>query len=246
MSVKDKTVIITGGAQGIGLVTALEFLKNGANVAIIDINKEKVSMVIDSHLKFRGQLKGFTADITVKKEVEQVMKEINQTFDKIDVLINNAGITMDAQFKNMTEEQWDRVIDVNLKGAFNFTQQVIHKMIEQESGVILNASSVVGIYGNFGQSNYAASKFGINGLTKTWAKELGKYNIRVNSVAPGFILTDMTKKMPEKVLNSMKDKVSLRTLGTPEDIAKAYVFLASDDAKYITGTVLSVDGGLSL
>lgn len=246
MSVKDKTVIITGGAQGIGLVTALEFLKNDANVAIIDINKEKVSMVIDSHLKFRGQLKGFTADITVKKEVEQVMKEINQTFDKIDVLINNAGITMDAQFKNMTEEQWDRVIDVNLKGAFNFTQQVIHKMIEQESGVILNASSIVGIYGNFGQSNYAASKFGINGLTKTWAKELGKYNIRVNSVAPGFILTDMTKKMPEKVLNSMKDKVSLRTLGTPEDIAKAYVFLASDDAKYITGTVLSVDGGLSL
>ena len=246
MSVKDKTVIITGGAQGIGLVTPLEFLKNGANVAIIDINKEKVSMVIDSHLKFRGQLKGFTADITVKKEEEQVMKEINQTFDKIDVLINNAGITMDAQFKNMTEEQWDRVIDVNLKGAFNFTQQVIHKMIEQESGVILNASSIVGIYGNFGQSNYAASKFGINGLTKTWAKELGKYNIRVNSVAPGFILTDMTKKMPEKVLNSMKDKVSLRTLGTPEDIAKAYVFLASDDAKYITGTVLSVDGGLSL
>ncbi len=143
----------------------------------------------------------------------------------------------------MEEEDWDKVINVNLKGVFLVTQKVAALMKEQGSGVILNASSVVGIYGNFGQTNYAASKFGINGMTKTWAKELGRYKIRVNSVAPGFILSPMTEKMPEKALSMMKEKAVLGTLGTPEDIANAYAFLASDEASFITGTVLNVDGG---
>ena len=169
---------------------------------------------------------------------------IKNQFGRIDILVNNAGITADAQLLKMEEDAWDRVIDVNLKGVFFMTKAVASVMKEQKSGVILNASSVVGLYGNFGQTNYAASKFGINGMTKTWAKELGKYHIRVNSVAPGFILTEMTKKMPEKVLKGMEEKVLLKELGTPEDVANAYSFLASDEARYITGTILSVDGGV--
>src|SRR5699024_8234871 len=170
----------------------------------------------------------------------------------LDILVNNAGVTADAQLLKMEEEQWEKVIDVNLKGAFLMTQAAARHMKEKQTGVILNASSVVGLYGNFGQTNYAASKFGINGMTKTWAKELGRYNIRVNSVAPGFIMTEMTKKMPEKIIKMMTEKIIkmmreksvLKALGEPEDIANAYVFLASEEARFITGTVLSVDGGV--
>jgi|SRR5699024_1484001 len=246
MNLQNKTAIITGGAKGIGLATTTEFLRRGANVAIVDVNEEDIQQAIDVNNKFKDSLVGIVANVTRKIEITKAIDTVSETFGNIDILINNAGVTEDAQFMNMTENQWDTVIDVNLRGPFMFTQLVVEKMIEQKYGVILNASSIVGLYGNFGQSNYAASKFGINGLTKTWAKELGRFNIRVNSVAPGFILTGMTESMPVKVLDSMKDKVSLKRLGLPEDIAKAYSFLASDDAQYITGTVLSVDGGLSI
>jgi len=165
---------------------------------------------------------------------------------KIDILINNAGITRDATFKKMTSEQWSSVLDVNLTGVFNCTKAIVPHMIDREQGRIINTSSVVGLYGNFGQSNYATTKAGLIGFTKTLARELGKHQITVNAVAPGFIATDMIKTIPEKVINLMKEKTPVRRLGTPEDIANAYLFLSSDEAGYISGTVLSVDGALSM
>jgi 3-oxoacyl-[acyl-carrier protein] reductase len=167
-------------------------------------------------------------------------------FGKIDVLINNAGIVQDALVRKMTEQQWDRVIDINLKGVFNCIQGVVNIMIDQGNGVILNASSVVGLYGNFGQTNYAATKAGVIGMTKALAKELGRKGIRVNAVAPGYTMTQMMANVPEKVLQGMKEKTPLQRLANPIDIAYAYLYLASDEANYVTGTVLSVDGGLTI
>lgn len=240
---QDKTAIITGGAQGIGFATVKKMLHEGAKVALVDINQEGIDLAIKELATYDAQIISIVADITDNKNVQTVVDKTIDSFGSIDILINNAGITADAQLLKMEENQWDKVIDVNLKAVFMMTQKVAKYMKEREQGVILSASSVVGLYGNFGQTNYAASKFGIIGMTKTWAKELGKYNIRVNAIAPGFILTDMTKKIPEKILTVMKEKAVLNSLGDPEDIANAYAFLASDEAKFITGTVLSVDGG---
>lgn len=242
MKLRGKTAIVTGGAKGIGLQTVKKFLEEGANVVLLDLNREDIVEAFES-LETSSKLKTFIGDVTNKDDIQQLVSFTKEHFGRIDILVNNAGITADAQLLKMEEEAWDQVIDVNLKGVFLVTQAVAKEMKEQASGVILNASSIVGRFGNFGQTNYAASKFGVIGLTKTWARELGRFNIRVNAVAPGFILTDMTKKMPEKVLNSMKEKSVLKQLGEPEDIANAYAFLASDEAKYITGTVLNVDGG---
>ena len=175
-----------------------------------------------------------------------MIEETVRTYGRVDILVNNAGITQDATLLKMTEKQWDLVIDVNLKGVFNCGQAAANVMVEQGSGVILNATSVVGLYGNYGQTNYAATKWGVIGMTKTWAKELGKKGVRVNAVAPGFILTPMTEKMPEKVLDMMKDKAPIKRLGMPEDIANAYLYLASDEASFVTGTVLEVSGGVVL
>ncbi len=174
--------------------------------------------------------------------IEDTIKE----FGRLDVIVNNAGITMDATLAKMTEEQWDKVIDVNLKGVYNCGQAAAKIMVDQGSGVILNASSVVGLYGNFGQTNYAATKWGVIGMTKSWAKELGRKGVRSNAVAPGFISTPMVMKMPEKVISMMEGKAPLGKLGEPEDIANAYAFLASDEAKFITGAVLEVTGGVVL
>lgn len=240
---EGKTAVITGGGRGIGAASAKKFLAEGANVVIVDVNQEDLDHVVTEAGEQQEHIIDVKADITNKADIDHVLKKTVQTFSKVDIVINNAGITADAQLLKMEEEDWDKVINVNLKGVFLVTQKVAALMKEQGSGVILNASSVVGIYGNFGQTNYAASKFGINGMTKTWAKELGRYKIRVNSVAPGFILSPMTEKMPEKALSMMKEKAVLGTLGTPEDIANAYAFLASDEASFITGTVLNVDGG---
>lgn len=242
MKLRGKTAIVTGGAKGIGLQTVKKFLEEGANVVLLDLNREDIVEAFES-LETSSKLKTFIGDVTNKDDIQQLVSFTKEHFGRIDILVNNAGITADAQLLKMEEEAWDQVIDVNLKGVFLVTQAVAKEMKEQASGVILNASSIVGRFGNFGQTNYAASKFGVIGLTKTWARELGRFNIRVNAVAPGFILTDMTKKMPEKVLNSMKEKSVLKQLGEPEDIANAYAFLASDEAKYITGTVLNVNGG---
>ncbi|WP_100400978.1 3-oxoacyl-[acyl-carrier-protein] reductase [Bacillus sp. FJAT-44742] len=244
MRVSDKVAVITGGARGIGAATALRFVEEGAAVVILDMNEEEIHKTVKELKAKGGTAVGKTVDVTIEKEVELAFKEIYEEFKRIDVVINNAGITADAQLLKMKEEEWEKVINVNLKGVFLVGKTAASYMKEKESGVILNASSVVGIYGNFGQTNYAATKAGVNGLTKSWAKELGRYNIRVNAVAPGFILTPMTEKMPEKVLTVMKEKSPLQTLGTSEDIANAYLFLASNEARFITGTVLSVDGGV--
>ncbi|MBB6443910.1 3-oxoacyl-[acyl-carrier-protein] reductase [Bacillus benzoevorans] len=243
MRLKDKVAIITGASGGIGEVTAKKFALEGAKVVIVDLKKEDVDRTVLDLQRIGCEAIGFDADVTKREQVDQFINDTVAYFGRIDAVINNAGITQDAQLIKMTEEQWDRVIDVNLKGVFNVAQSAAKVMIEQKNGVILNASSVVGLYGNFGQTNYAASKFGINGMTKTWARELGKYGIRVNAIAPGFIATSMTQKMPEKVLEMMKNKSPLKRMGSPEDIANGYAYLASDEASFITGAVISIDGG---
>ncbi|CDF58713.1 3-oxoacyl-[acyl-carrier-protein] reductase [Thermobrachium celere] len=246
MRLNGKVAIITGAARGIGKATAEKFLKEGASVVICDISQEQVDATVNELKAISENIAGIKVDVTNRAEVDEMVRFTLEKFGRIDCLVNNAGITADNTLLKMTEEEWDRVININLKGVFNCGQAVAKVMVDQGSGVILNATSVVGLYGNYGQTNYAATKWGVIGMTKTWAKELGKKGIRVNAVAPGFILTPMTEKMPEKVLEMMKDKAPLKRLGMPEDIANAYAFLASDEASFITGAVLSVDGGIVL
>lgn len=246
MRLLDKVAIITGGGRGIGEATAKKFAKEGAKVVIADINVEDIERTVSEIQAMGGEAMGLTVDVTNTESVNKMIASTVEKYGKLDVLVNNAGITMDATLLKMTEDQWDKVIDVNLKGVYICGQAAAKVMVEQGSGVILNASSVVGVYGNFGQTNYAATKWGVIGMTKTWAKELGKKGVRSNAVAPGFILTPMVKKMPENVLDMMKDKAPLKRLGEPEDIANAYAFLASDEAKFITGAVLEVTGGVVL
>ena len=240
---QNKIAVITGGANGIGKATAQLFLENGATVVIIDLDTNGKQLTDQWNSEgFKAQF--YQANITEYDATIELFEHINKEHGRIDILINNAGITRDASLKKMTIEQWQQVIDVNLTGVFNCTKAVIPYMMPHNSGRILNASSVVGLYGNFGQTNYAATKSGLIGMTKTWARELGKYNITVNAVAPGFINTEMIQAVPEKVLDIMKSKSPLNRLGEVEDIAHAYLFLASDKAGFITGTTLSVDGGL--
>lgn len=246
MRLLDKVAIITGGGRGIGEATAKKFAKEGAKVVIADINVEDIERTVSEIQAMGGETIGLTVDVTNPESVNKMIASTVEKYGKLDVLVNNAGITMDATLLKMTEDQWDKVIDVNLKGVYICGQAAAKVMVEQGSGVILNASSVVGVYGNFGQTNYAATKWGVIGMTKTWAKELGKKGVRSNAVAPGFILTPMVKKMPENVLDMMKDKAPLKRLGEPEDIANAYAFLASDEARFITGAVLEVTGGVVL
>lgn len=243
---KDRVIIITGGARGIGKATALTCGAKGATLAIWDIDETAGRKLVET-LSNTGYPAKFYAANTVNPEAcSKAAAAVFEDFGRIDVLINNAGITRDSSFKKMTHQQWQQVIDVNLTGVFNCTKAVYPYMAEAKYGRIMNASSVVGLYGNFGQSNYAATKAGLIGMTKTWAREFGKYGITVNAVAPGFIATEMTEAMPEAVLAGMREKTPLRRLGQPEDIANAYAFLASEEASFISGTCLSVDGGLIL
>lgn len=244
MRLLDKVAIITGGGRGIGEATAKKFSREGAKVVIADINEDSIKGTVDDISKMGGDVLGLVADVTDQASVKAMIDATIEKYGKLDILVNNAGITMDSTLLKMKEEQWDAVIDVNLKGVYNCGQAAAKVMVEQGSGVILNASSVVGIYGNFGQTNYAATKWGVIGMTKTWSKELGRKGIRVNAVAPGFISTPMVMKMPENVIEMMKGKASLGSLGEPEDIANAYAFLASDEAKFVTGAVLEVTGGV--
>ncbi len=247
MRLKGKIAIITGSGRGIGEATALKFAQEGAKVVVADLVKENVEEVVAKIKNLGGEALGFIVNVTDPESVNKMINATVKQFGKLDIIVNNAGITDDSQFLKMTETQFDKVIAVNLKGVFNCGQAAAKVMANQETGgVILNASSLVGLYGNFGQTNYAATKFGVIGMTKTWAKELGRKNIRVNAVAPGFIITPMTDKMPQNVMDMMLEKTPIRKHGYPEDIANAYAFLASDEAKFITGTVLSVDGGLVL
>lgn len=246
MRLLNKVAIITGGGRGIGEATAKKFVQEGAKVVIADINGEDIDRTVNELISMGGEAMGIVVDVTNSESVNNMVNSTVEKYGKLDILVNNAGITMDATLLKMTEDQWDKVIDVNLKGVYICGQAAARVMVEQGSGVILNASSVVGIYGNFGQTNYAATKWGVIGMTKTWAKELGKKGIRSNAVAPGFISTPMVKKMPENVIEMMKGKAPLGRLGEPEDIANAYAFLASDEAKFITGAVLEVTGGVVL
>ena len=241
-----KVCIVTGAAQGIGEATALKFAAEGATVIVCDRQAEGAELVAQRCRSLGVQALGLVLDVTSREQVNGVIAETMARFRRIDALVNNAGITMDARLQKMTLEQFDRVIDVNLRGVFHCSQAVADVMVAQGCGVILNASSVVGLYGNFGQTNYAASKFGVIGFTKTWSRELGPKGVRVNAVAPGFIETPILNSIPDKVLKEMEDRVPLKRLGKPEEIANVYAFLASDEASYINGAVIEVSGGMTV
>ncbi len=253
MRFKDKVVIVTGGANGIGRSVAEQFAKEGAQVAIWDLADE-AGEKLAADINVRNEIALYRhVNVTQSEDVDTAVEELIGEWGKIDILINNAGILRDSQLvkvkdgelqKRMTDEMFDMVIDVNLRGVFICTRAVAPFMIRQKGGVVLNATSVVGLYGNFGQTNYVATKSGVIGMTKVWARELGRYGVRVNAIAPGFIATEMVMAMPEKILDGMKQHTPLGRLGEPQDIANAYAFLASDQASFISGTVLSVDGGI--
>jgi 3-oxoacyl-[acyl-carrier protein] reductase len=247
---KNRTVIVTGGGAGIGKATAVRFAEAGARVVLCDVSEEAGEAVARS---LGPDARFYKVNVADRGAVQVFVEDVIAKFGRIDVLVNNAGITRDAQLvkmqdgmvaKQMSEADFDLVVGINLKGVFNCSQAVAPFMIQQGGGVILNASSVVGMYGNFGQTNYVATKAGVIGMTKVWARELGRSNVRVNAVAPGFTATEMVMKMPEKVLEAMKVRTPLGRVGQPRDIANAYFFLASDEASFITGAVLCVDGGL--
>lgn len=253
MRFKDKVAIVTGGANGIGRSVVEQFAKEGARVAIWDLADE-AGEALAAEINGRNEVALYKhVDVTQSDDVDAAVEDLVGEWGKIDILINNAGILRDGQLakvkdgelqKRMSDEMFDMVINVNLRGVFICTRAVSPQMIKQKGGVILNASSVVGLYGNFGQSNYVATKAGVIGMTKVWARELGRYGVRVNAIAPGFIATEMVMAMPEKILDGMKQHTPLGRLGEPQDIADAYAFLASDQASFISGTVLSVDGGI--
>lgn len=241
---KQKVALITGAANGIGRATAQAFLSEGATCIAVDINEQALNST-KCDLEVQGyHLHTMVVDVSEFSKVQEAFIRIVEEFGRIDILINNAGILRDRSLIKMSEDEWDAVINVNLKGVFNCGKAAAEHMVNQGSGVILNASSVVGLYGNYGQTNYVATKSGVIGMTKVWARELGSKGVRVNAIAPGFIETDILKDMPEEILQKLAGKAPLKRLGQPEDIANAYVFLASEKASFITGTCLSVDGGV--
>jgi 3-oxoacyl-[acyl-carrier protein] reductase len=245
MRLKNKVALITGGLNGLGREAALVFAGEGARVAVCDLSADGSELT--SAIAAKGAESFYVScDVSKFDAVDAMVAAVLQRFGSIDMLINNAGITRDATLLKMTSEQWEQVVSVNLSGVFHCTKHIAPHMVERGRGKIINTSSVVGLFGNFGQTNYAATKAGLIGMTKTWARELGPKGINVNAVAPGFIATEMVKKMPEKVLQQMRDRTPLRRLGEPRDVANAYLFLASDEADFINGAVLSVDGGLTL
>jgi len=246
MRLKDKIAIVTGATGGIGQATARKFASEGAAVVIADLDAVRVDEAVASLADTGARALGVRVDVTDRASVEAMVAATLDAFGRIDCLVNNAGITQDARLVKMTEEQFDRVIDVNLKGVFLCTQAVADTMIRQGAGVILTASSVVGLYGNFGQTNYAATKAGVIAFTKTWARELGPKGVRAVAVCPGFIRTPILASIPPAVMQKTVDKVPLGRLGEPEEIAGVYAFLASDEAAYINGAVIEVSGGIML
>ena len=239
LRLNNKIAVVTGASQGIGRAIVERFVTEGATVIAVDMNK----------IPYEGEsIFGYELNVTDREKITEFFTNIIEKFGKVDILVNNAGITRDALIQKMTEDMWDLVIDVNLKGVFNMTQVIGPNMMENGYGSIINIASVVGEFGNVGQTNYAATKAGVLGLTKTWAKEFARKgaNVRVNSVAPGYCNTDMMKTVPEKVLDNMRAKTMLNRLGEPEEIANAVLFLASDEASYVTGHNLSVNGGMRL
>ncbi|QYY31075.1 3-oxoacyl-ACP reductase FabG [Cupriavidus pinatubonensis] len=246
MKLQGRVAIITGAAAGIGFATAERFAAEGAIVILCDVQDGRVREAAAKLAATGATVDAYRVDVTRRDEVDAMVGAVLAAHGRIDVLVNNAGITQDARLAKMTEAQFDAVIDVNLKGVFHCAQAVAGIMTEQGKGVILNASSVVGLYGNFGQTNYAASKFGVIGFTKTWARELGPKGVRVNAVCPGFVNTEILQTVPQKVLDGMKESCWMRRLAEPSEIASVYAFLASDDASYINGVAIETSGGMSL
>ncbi len=243
---ENKISIVTGGGRGIGKEICLSFATEGAKIVIWDIDQERAQEV-----KGRCEALGIEVlvqrvDVTNRNQIKNAVDEVIGKWGRIDILVNNAGITRDAYLSKMSEEDFDMVININLKGVFNCTQLVVPHMMTQNYGNIICISSIVGRDGNIGQTNYAASKAGVIGMVKTWGKELARFNIRANAIAPGFIATEMTQKVPEKVIEMVKEKTPLKRLGTPQEIGRLAVFLASEESSFITGQVISVDGGLVL
>lgn len=242
---EGKTALITGASRGIGRAIAIRFAKEGANIAVTNISEDfQFCEVCAECEKFGVRVKRYVSNAADYESSQKVIDEILKDFDTIDILVNNAGITRDTLLLRMTEQQWDDVIAVNLKSVFNLTKAILRPMMKQKSGSIINMSSVVGVSGNAGQSNYSASKAGIIGFTKSVARELGSRNIRCNAIAPGFIITEMTEKLPEEVKNEWIGKIPLRRGGTPEDVADVTLFLASDLSAYVSGQVINVCGGM--
>lgn len=239
-----RVAIITGGARGIGKATAERFLKEGAEVVLWDVAAEAGAALVEKWSGEGHRCRFFEVDIRNLAAVLSAASTVVDAFGRIDILVNNAGITRDASMKKMTPEQWQEVIDVNLTGVFNCTKAVYPFMAEQGYGRILNAASVVALYGNFGQTNYVAAKSGLIGMTKVWAREFGPKGITVNAVAPGFIQTEMVKTIPDEIIEGIKGRIPVGRFGEPTDIANAYAFLASDEADFINGATLSVDGGM--
>ncbi len=241
-----KTAVITGGSRGIGKAIALKFADEGANVAFSDLKYDELAEALEKELNGMGvKGKGYASDASSFEGSEKLINQVMEDFGKIDILVNNAGITRDNLLLRMTESDWDIIMQVNLKSAFNLTKAVQRVFLKQRSGSIINMSSVVGVNGNAGQSNYSASKAGLIGFTKSIAQELGSRNIRCNAIAPGFIITEMTEKLPPEVRDSWAEKIPLKRGGTPEDVANVCVFLGSELSSYVSGQVISVCGGMS-
>jgi 3-oxoacyl-[acyl-carrier protein] reductase len=228
MRLADKVAIITGGGSGIGQATAIKFALEGAKVVVGDLAIERADETVRKITEDGGEAMAVRVDVRDKASIVQMVEAVIAKYGRIDCLVNNAGIVQDSTLKNMTDDQFDNVIDVNLKGVYNCTRAVVNIMLQQNSGVILNTSSIVGLYGNFGQTNYAAAKFGVIGMVKTWARELGRKGIRSNAVCPGFVSTPILGKIPEKVLSALEERVPLGRLAPPQDVATAFAFLASD------------------
>jgi 3-oxoacyl-[acyl-carrier protein] reductase len=246
MRLKDKVCLITGAGQGIGVATATRFAAEGAIVVLCDIDGAQVEQAAADLRATGATALGFAVNVTQRPGVDAMVDAVRSRFGRIDALVNNAGITRDARLVNMTEAQWDAVIDVNLKGVFHCTQAVVHTMLAQGAGSVVNTSSISGVYGNFGQGNYAASKAAVIGLTKTWARELGPKGIRVNTVVPGSIATPMLAAVPAPALAQIAQSSWLRRVGRPEEVASVYAFLVSDEASYVNGATIEVSGGVSI
>lgn len=244
MSLNGKSAIVTGGGQGIGLAIARSLAADGASIVVADVNEETAQKAADELIAGGAKAIAVAVDVRNAEQVEAMVAKTIEAFGQVDILVNNAGITRDGLVMRMSELDWDLVLDINLKGSFLCTRAVAKSMLKARSGCIVNIASVIGLMGNAGQANYAASKAGIIGLTKATAKEFAPRGVRVNAVAPGFIQTEMTAKLPEEAREALAKQIPLGTLGVPEDVAKAVAFLCSEGAAYTTGHVLNVDGGM--
>ena len=246
MKLQNKVAIVTGGAQGIGKAICQRFVKEGARVGMFDLNEQMIEKTVQELKNLEGNVLGIKVDVSSFSEVKEAVNKVIDIFGRIDILVNNAGITCDRLLVRMKEEEWDSVIRVNLKSAFNLIKIVSPFMLKRKYGRIINISSIIGLRGNEGQANYASSKAGLIALSKSAAREFGRRGITVNAVAPGFIQTSMTENLPEKTRDALVSKIPLRRIGKPEEVASLVTFLASDEAGYITGEVIRIDGGLGM